>query len=69
MGEVYNLKSPSDIEGSYTAGQEGVAVAGGARQDAERREWGSELGCLNVRVKHSGCLRWVELILRANGGG
>ncbi len=31
IGEVYNLKSVSDIEGVYTAGQAGVAVAGGAK--------------------------------------
>jgi lipid-binding SYLF domain-containing protein len=31
IGEVYNLKDPSDIEGTYTAGQAGVAVAGGAK--------------------------------------
>ena len=31
IGEVYNLKNPSNIEGTYTAGQAGVAVAGGAK--------------------------------------
>ena len=31
IGEVYNLKQPSDIEGTYAAGQAGVAVAGGAK--------------------------------------
>ena len=31
IGEVYNLKSVSDIEGVYTAAQAGVAVAGGAK--------------------------------------
>lgn len=31
IGEVYNMKQPSDIEGTYTAGQAGVAVAGGAK--------------------------------------
>jgi len=31
IGEVFNLKNPSDIEGTYTAGQAGVAVAGGAK--------------------------------------
>jgi len=31
IGEVYNLKNPSDIEGTYTAAQAGVAVAGGAK--------------------------------------
>jgi hypothetical protein len=31
IGEVYNMKNPSDIEGTYAAGQAGVAVAGGAK--------------------------------------
>jgi len=31
IGEVYNLKSPSDIEGTYAAGQASVAVVGGAK--------------------------------------
>lgn len=31
VGEVLNIKQPSDIEGVYTAGQAGVAVAGGAK--------------------------------------
>ena len=31
IGEVFNMKNPSDIEGTYTAGQAGVAVAGGAK--------------------------------------
>lgn len=31
VGEVFNIKQPSDIEGVYTAGQAGVAVAGGTK--------------------------------------
>jgi lipid-binding SYLF domain-containing protein len=31
IGEVLNIKQPSDIEGVYTAGQAGVAVAGGSK--------------------------------------
>ena len=31
IGEVSNLKDPADIEGIYTAGQAGLAVAGGAK--------------------------------------
>jgi len=31
VGEVLNLKNVSDIEGTYTAGQASVAVAGGAK--------------------------------------
>jgi hypothetical protein len=30
-GEVYNLKSPGDIEGAYTAGQASIAVVGGGK--------------------------------------
>ena len=31
IGEVYNLKHPNDIEGTYAAGQAGVAVVGGEK--------------------------------------
>jgi hypothetical protein len=31
VGEVYNLKQPSDIEGTYAAVQTGVAVVGGGK--------------------------------------
>jgi lipid-binding SYLF domain-containing protein len=31
IGEVFNMKQPSDIEGTYTAGQASVAVAGGSK--------------------------------------
>lgn len=31
VGEVYNLNSPYDIAGTYTATQAGVAVAGGSK--------------------------------------
>jgi hypothetical protein len=31
IGEVYNLKNVSDIEGNYAAGQAGVAVVGGGK--------------------------------------
>ena len=31
VGEVYNLKQPSDIEGAYSAVQAGVAVVGGGK--------------------------------------
>jgi hypothetical protein len=31
IGEVNNMKAPGDIEGTYAAGQAGVAVAGGAK--------------------------------------
>jgi hypothetical protein len=31
VGEVYNLKNPGDIEGTYSAVQAGVAIAGGRK--------------------------------------
>jgi len=31
IGEVYNLKNPNDIAGTYAAGQAGVAVVGGEK--------------------------------------
>ena len=31
IGEVHNMKQPSDIEGTYTATQASVAVAGGSK--------------------------------------
>lgn len=31
VGEVYNLRSPADIEGTYSATGAGIAVAGGER--------------------------------------
>jgi hypothetical protein len=31
IGGVYNSKAPSDVEGTYSAGQPSVAVAGGAK--------------------------------------
>lgn len=31
VGEVFNLRSPADITGTYTSAQAGVAIAGGAK--------------------------------------
>ncbi len=31
VGDVYNLKNPSDIEGTYTAAGAGIALAGGIK--------------------------------------
>jgi lipid-binding SYLF domain-containing protein len=31
IGEVYNMKAPGDVEGTYTAAQAGVAIAGGGK--------------------------------------
>ena len=41
IGEVYNMKQPGDIEGTYTAGQAGFAVAGGEKSPSSRtrRAW------------------------------
>jgi hypothetical protein len=41
IGEVYNLKSPGDIEGTYAAVQAGVAVVGGGK--VKGKEVGLEL--------------------------
>ena len=43
IGEVYNLKKPGDIEGTYTAGQAGIAVAGGEKVAQLKNSKGVEL--------------------------
>jgi lipid-binding SYLF domain-containing protein len=60
IGEVYNLKSASDIEGTYTAGQAGVAVAGGAKVAELKNSKGV---VLKVRGKQIG----LELALDLSG--
>jgi hypothetical protein len=60
IGEVYNLKNPSDIEGIYSAAQAGVAVAGGAKVFDLKNSKGVEL---KVRGKQVG----LELSLDLNG--
>ena len=60
IGEVYNLKNPSDIEGTYSAVQAGVAVAGGAKVFDLKNSKGVEL---KVRGKQVG----LELALDLNG--
>ena len=60
IGEVYNLKNPSDIEGTYSAAQAGVAVAGGAKVFDLKNSKGVEL---KVRGKQVG----LELALDLNG--
>jgi len=60
IGEVYNLKSPSDIEGTYTAGQASVAIAGGAKVAELKNSKGV---VLKVRGKQIG----LELALDLSG--
>lgn len=43
IGEVLNLKNVSDIEGTYTAGQAGLAVAGGEKVATLKNSRGVEL--------------------------
>ena len=60
IGEVYNLKNPSDIEGTYSAVQAGVAVAGGAKVFDLKNSKGVEL---KVKGKQIG----LEVALDLNG--
>jgi hypothetical protein len=60
IGEVYNLKSPSDITGTYTAAQAGFAVAGGNKVADLRNAKG-------VRVKVRG--KQIGLALEADLSG
>jgi hypothetical protein len=60
VGEVYNMKTPSDIEGTYSAGQAGVAVAGG-KKVAELKN--SKGVVLKVKGKQIG----LELALDLSG--
>lgn len=43
VGQVKGLKQPSDIEGTYTAGGAGVAVAGGAKTAVLKNSKGVEM--------------------------
>ncbi|MBM4295640.1 MAG: DUF1134 domain-containing protein [Deltaproteobacteria bacterium] len=40
IGDVYNLKSPSDVAGTYVAGGAGIALAGGVKGQLARNEKG-----------------------------
>jgi len=60
IGEVHNLKNPSDIEGVYSAVQAGVAVAGGAKVFDLKNSKGVEL---KVKGKQVG----LELSLDLSG--
>ena len=62
IGEVYNLKKPADIEGTYTAVQAGVAVAGGGKVAELKNSKGV---VLKVKGKEVG----LELALDLSGMG
>lgn len=58
MGEVYNLKSVSDITGTYTAAQAGFAVAGGNKVADLRNAKGVQI---KVRGKQVGLALEADL--------
>jgi hypothetical protein len=58
IGEVYDSKKPSDIEGTYTALQAGVAVAGGAKVFDLKNPKGVEL---KVKGKQVGLALALDL--------
>ena len=57
-GEVYNLKRPEDITGTYTAAQAGFAVAGGNKVAALRNAKGVQV---KVRGKQIGLALEADL--------
>jgi hypothetical protein len=62
VGEVYNVKQPSDIEGTYSAVQAGVAVVGGGKVAELKNSKGV---VLKVKGKEVG----LELALDLSGMG
>ena len=62
IGEVYNLRQPSDIAGTYTEVQAGLAIAGGAKTARLRNAKGVEL---HVRGRQIG----LEVALDLGGIG
>jgi lipid-binding SYLF domain-containing protein len=60
IGEVHNLKQPSDIEGTYAAVQAGVAVAGGGKVAELKNSKG-------VVLKVKGAQVGLELALDLSG--
>ncbi len=62
VGEVYNLRRPSDIVGTYTEVQAGLAIAGGAKTARLRNSKGVEL---HVRGRQIG----LEVALDLGGIG
>ena len=57
-GEVYNLKNPADITGTYTAAQAGFAVAGGSKVADLRNTKGVQI---KVRGKQVGLALEADL--------
>lgn len=60
IGEVYNLRRPSDIAGTYTEIQAGLAIAGGTKTARLRNSKGVEL---HVRGRQIG----LEIALDLGG--
>jgi lipid-binding SYLF domain-containing protein len=60
VGEVFGLKEVGDIEGTYTAGQAGVAVAGGVKVFELKNSKG-------VQMKVKGAQVGLEVALDLNG--
>jgi len=58
VGRVYNLRNPSDIEGTYTAAGAGLAVAGGGTSARLRNARGV---VLEVRGKQIGFMASIDL--------
>ena len=58
VGEVYNLKRPEDIGGTYSAAQAGFAVAGGSEVAELRNSRGVEI---KVRGKQIGLALEADL--------
>ena len=58
VGEVYKLKRPEDITGTYTAAQAGFAVAGGSKVAELRNSKGVEI---KVRGKQIGLALEADL--------
>jgi lipid-binding SYLF domain-containing protein len=62
IGEVYNMKQPSDIEGTYSAVQAGVALAGGGKVAELKNSKG-------VVLKIKGAQVGLEVALDLSGMG
>ncbi len=60
VGDVYHLNEPGDIEGTYTAGEAAIAVAGGGKAWALKNAKG-------VVLKVSGKQMGIEIALDVGG--
>ena len=58
IGRVYNIRTPTDIEGTYSAGEAGFAVAGGGKVAKLTNSRGV---VLEVRGKQAGLIFSVDL--------